>query len=95
MPLSDFTDKTWKVISSDSKECTEGKTVAISESRGALVIQCGDQVLHTNAEYKTETNRIEADGYEIKLRIVYEPKVPAPIGGSWTAEDTGGNDGDG
>lgn len=96
MPSSDFTDKIWKIKTSECKTCVDQDLVKIYESRGALVIECGGKILHENASHNPETNRIEVDGKEI-LRLQIEYIGPSlEIGGSWTAEDTaGGVDGGG
>jgi hypothetical protein len=96
MPVEDFTGKTWKIKTSDSKTCVAKDIVEIYPSRGALVIECGGKVLHDNASYNTETNRIEVDNVEIlRLQIEYVGGTSIPIGGSWTAEDTVGGVGGG
>ncbi len=95
MTIDDFTKKNWKVIPPGSEECKAGEIVTIEEENGEVTIKCAGSTPYGKAKYDSARNRIVADGYDVRLQIVFIPNALTPVGGSWTAEDnTGGIDGE-
>ncbi|HEY0555646.1 MAG TPA: hypothetical protein VGG20_15425 [Thermoanaerobaculia bacterium] len=97
MPFEDFAGRgrIWTIQFSDSKTCLEKTQVRFSGSEDEVWVDCGGGVPFPIGKYNKGTNRIDLGGYEIRLQLVYVPKIPTPIGGSWTAEDTAGGVGGG
>jgi hypothetical protein len=93
---SDFTSKVWKVILSDSPPPDDGDVVTFSSVENVVTVELKSSTGSLRSEpgtYDPVTNSIKMeDGREIRLRITCEK---APGGGSWTAEDTSGSQGDG
>lgn len=87
MPITDFTERTWKIISSDDLDKLKpGTPIVISETGvdGAVNISIGDGE-SMPGRYIETTNKIVVGNTGIGLRITYEA---VPGGGSWTAEDS-------
>jgi hypothetical protein len=95
MTIDDFTKKNWIVLPPGSEKCKEGDLVTIKQENGEVTIECAGTIPYGKARYDATRNRIVADGYDVRLQIVFTPNDLGPVGGSWTAEDnTGGVDGE-
>jgi hypothetical protein len=95
MTIDDFIRKSWKVLPPGSEKCKAGDIVILKEENGEVTIECAGATPYGKAKYDPVRNRIVADGYDVRLQIVFIPNALGTVGGSWTAEDnTGGIDGE-
>lgn len=94
MPLEDFTSKTWKVkdTHTGSKPPQPDDTITFSGTKDEVTLTINGKPAWTGT-YDPAKNSVNVNGSEIRLRITC--KGGPPSGGSWTAEDTSGSDGDG